>query len=364
MRSFLLFTVLLTACVNNDWANPAGDDAGSGNQNDASDTPDEDATVNDGDTPPREDADVGDLVDGDICGEQTEEVRLINLGDPPDLLIVLDRSSSMLVPPNLVGASKWRIMKDALNTVLYARELNIRFGFTAFPTDSTCGIASGVEIPIDLENASAISEWLDSHGPVGATPAHLALHEAAEFYRTIPRNEAGRYVLFATDGMPNCGGSPPDQEVETGAEVVAEVEALAAEGIHTFVLGFGGLMGLPTPVLNQSAQAGLEPRPDGPPYFYHANDAVSLQEALDTIAGGIIRPTCVYQLEEAPPDLENVTVLVNGEAVPRTMSNTDGWNYHPDDSTITFFGSYCDDITSGDVTSVNFLFGCPGPVLY
>jgi hypothetical protein len=31
--------------------------------------------------------------------------------------------------------------------------------------------------------------------------------------------------------------------------------------------------------------------------------------------------------------------------------------------TITFFGSYCEQIESGTVTEVSFVPGCPGPVV-
>src|SRR5688572_9416499 len=37
-------------------------------------------------------------IDAGICGAQSEEIGLVNLGDPPDLLIVLDRSGSMSSP--------------------------------------------------------------------------------------------------------------------------------------------------------------------------------------------------------------------------------------------------------------------------
>ena len=31
--------------------------------------------------------------------------------------------------------------------------------------------------------------------------------------------------------------------------------------------------------------------------------------------------------------------------------------------TITFFGTYCDQIQSGAVADVSFVYGCPGPVV-
>lgn len=298
------------------------------------------------------------------CGVQTEPIELINLGDPPDLLIVLDRSGSMMLPPNMMpGQSKWAIMKNALKQVLEAREANIRFGLLLFPSDNACAVNDAPDVGVDLYNADAIEQALNSTSPNGSTPAHFALQTALDYYESIPPNDAGQYVLFATDGIPNCGGNPPSDEVETKQETLDAVEALAAAGYHTFVLGFGGFLALDPDLLNQCAQAGQEPRPGGPPYFYHAEDAASLQAALDQIAGGIIVPSCSYALASQPPDPERVAVYFDGQVVPRDLNHNNGWDYHPDDSTITFFGSYCDQIQSGQVQEVTFLFGCPGPVI-
>ncbi len=303
--------------------------------------------------------------DAELCGAQTEEIEIINLGDPPDLLIVLDRSGSMMLAPGFppLGDSKWNIMKSSLQTVLSAREANIRFGLSVFPTDNECGVDPGARVGIQLHNAAPIMSYLNSTSPNGNTPAHFGLQEALAYFNTIPVNPAGRYVLFATDGIPNCGGSPPNVDIETPTETVAAVTALANAGIHTFVLGFGGIFGLDPQVLNDSAQAGLEPVPGGPPYFYQADDAASLQAVLDTIAGGIIVPSCSFELTSLPPVPDDVAVYFDGVAVPRNPSQQNGWDYHPDASTITFFGSYCDQLTSGQVGEVSFMFGCPGPVV-
>lgn len=308
------------------------------------------------------DATVGDDAN---CGAQTEEIALINLGDPPDLLIVLDRSGSMMLAPGFppLGASKWNIMKTSLGIVLPAREANIQFGLTVFPTDEDCGVDPGARVGIALNNATPILNWLNGSGPGGNTPAHFGLQEALAYYQSIPTNPAGQYVLFATDGIPNCGGSPPDVDITTDAETVQAVQDLASAGIHTFVLGFGGMLGLDPQVLNDAAQAGLEPKPGGPPHFYHADDAQGLQTALDTIAGGIIVPSCSYQLASPPPVPDDVTVYIDGVAVPRSPSHADGWDYYPDANTITFFGTYCDQVMAGTIASVSFIFGCPGPVV-
>jgi hypothetical protein len=241
-------------------------------------------------------------------------------------------------------------------------EDNIRFGLVEFPADDNCGVGpAGLRVNIDLNQAPEIASYFATRSPNGNTPADLGLAEALTYYNGIPVNPAGRYVLFATDGEPNCAGGDPDASGAT--QTVAAVSSLAAAGIKTYVLGFGSALFADDTVLNNSAIAGQVPRPMGPPHYYAANNATELQDVLDTIAGGIVVPSCSYALDSPPPDPNNVTVELNGVAVPRSTAHTNGWDYHPDANTITFFGTYCDQIESGAITDVSFSYGCPGPII-
>jgi len=300
--------------------------------------------------------------DAMTCGAQTEMIGVVNLGDPPDLLVVLDRSGSMQSPPSVfppVFTPKWTIMKQGLGTVASSQDQSIKFGLLEFPSDDNCAADSTPEVPIQLGAASAIAGYFAMRSPNGNTPAHVALGAALAHYNSIPVNSAGRYVLFATDGLPNCAGGDPD--VASNTETVNAVTALFNAGIPTYVLGFG-TFGLDTTVLNDAAVAGGKAKP-GATKFYEANNAADLDAALQQIAGGVIVPSCSYQLASAPPVPDDVTVTLNGATVPRSPGHTDGWDYYPDDGTITFFGSYCDQITSGSIADVSFVYGCPGPVI-
>jgi len=300
-------------------------------------------------------------IDGN-CGAQMQMIGVVNLGDPPDLLVVLDRSGSMTEPPPVfppVFDSKWTIMRNALNSITAMKDTAIKFGLLEFPSDQNCSADANAEVGIALGTHTAFAGYFGSRSPGGNTPAHFALQSALAYYQSIPVNTAGRYVIFATDGLPNCSGGDPN--VASDNETVAAVTALYMAGIPTYVLGFG-TFGQNTGVLNNAAVAGGKPKP-GSTKFYEANNANDLNMALQAIAGGIIVPSCTYQLASAPPDPNNVTVTVNGMVVPRSPSHTMGWDYYPNAMTITFFGSYCSQIQSGAITNVSFIYGCPGPVL-
>jgi len=339
MRKLLSFAALVAACG----PGPKHGNNGGG---------DDDASVDDA-APP---------VDDGTCGAQMEQIGVVNLGDPPDLLVVLDRSGSMADPPVTfppIFTPKWQLMRDALNTVAAAKDMNIRFGLLEFPSDDACAADANAGVPIGLNSAPAIATYFGGRSPGGSTPAHSALGSALAYYNSIPVNSAGRYVLFATDGLPNCLGGDPNADSST--DTVAAVTTLFNTGIKTFVLGFG-TFGLNTGVLNDAAVAGGEAQA-GNTKFYEASDPTQLNAALNAIVGGIIVPSCTFQLQSAPPDPNNVTVEINGMPVPRSTAHTNGWDYYPDMMTITFFGSYCAQIMGGAMTDVTFLYGCPGPII-
>jgi hypothetical protein len=296
------------------------------------------------------------------CGAQMQQIGVVNLGDPPDLLVVLDRSGSMSESPPVfppVFDTKWNIMKNALISISTQKDQNIKFGLLEFPSDQNCAADATAEVAIALGAHTPITSYFASRSPGGNTPAHIALGSALTYYQSLAVNPAGRYVLFATDGLPNCDGGDPN--AASDAATVAAVTALKNAGIPTYVLGFG-TFGLNTGVLNDAAVAGGKAK-SGTTKFYEANNANDLAMALQAIAGGIIVPSCTFQLASAPPDPMNVTVTINGMAVPRSPSHTNGWDYYPNAMTITFFGSYCSQIMMGATTNVEFIYGCPGPVL-
>jgi hypothetical protein len=300
-------------------------------------------------------------IDAPTCGAQMQMIGVVNLGDPPDLLVVLDRSGSMTSPPATFPptfTSKWQTMRTSLTSVVTSKQQQIKFGLLEFPSDDNCAAVATPKVNIGLGAAPGFNSYFSARSPNGNTPAHVGLTSALTYYNSLPVNTAGRYVLFATDGLPNCSGGNPDTASDT--ETVAAVTALFNAGIKTYVLGFGMFGG--GGILNQAAVAGGVPKA-GATKYYEATSAAELDMALQAIAGGIIVPSCSFQLQSAPPDPNNVTVTINGTPVPRSPSHGNGWDYHPNAMTITFFGTYCTQIMGGANTDVSFLYGCPGPII-
>jgi hypothetical protein len=164
-------------------------------------------------------------------------------------------------------------------------------------TNKSCQPA---EVPVmpDLGTGSTIATLLDpeTRRLCVSTPIALALEGAGTTLSSIAVPGRKQYVVLITDGGETCGG-----------DVVAATQALAASGIKTFVVGFGGLDGgsggVNVKLLNDAACAGMTATgfpspctssggayvataPSGPPVFFSAEDGTSLSAALGTITAG------------------------------------------------------------------------------
>ena len=136
-------------------------------------------------------------MDADVdatCGAQSQQIGIVNLGDPPDLLVVLDRSGSMVDPPITwppTFTSKWQIMSDALEQITMMKDQNIRFGLLEFPSDDNCAATATPKVPIGLGSAPAFASYFGSRMPGGNTPAYVALDAALTYFNSIQVNTAG-----------------------------------------------------------------------------------------------------------------------------------------------------------------------------
>ncbi len=292
------------------------------------------------------------------------------VGDPPDMLLMVDVSGSMCTPLGLIptGPTKLNIMKGALTTQVMAKDGRINFGLMLFPGRSDACAPGTVSVPIAPHNASAIDSSLSSLPDdllgcalvnSGATPTPPSVDAARAYFGTIPVNPVGRYALLATDGLPNCGAMQPDGSTAgTLDETVTALSALHAAGVTTYVVGFGLGFGSDPTALDRMATAG------GTSHAYSATSATELGTALDAIAAAIIPPSCTVSVGGTARDPMLFQVRFDGgDLIPRDTSHSRGWDYDSGTNTITFYGPECDAVQSGSVAHVQVDFGCPGPLI-
>jgi hypothetical protein len=306
--------------------------------------------------------DVGPGTGGMSCGQSSVPV----MPEPPDILIVQDKSLSMNMDStgancNTAGCSKWSQVSAAMNTVVMATEGTVNWGLIFFGSDNMCGVNTMPSVPIAANNYTAVSGAYAGNQPSSYTPTESAVNAAVAYMKTVT-DQNPKYLLLATDGLPNC--KPGDRTVtdDDSPGATTAVMNAAAAGFNTFVVGIGDTMGDAT--LNNFAMAGGEPQTgsaDGNS-FYEVNSTADLVTALTKIVG--IVASCTIPLTGVPTNLTNVAVSVddasgNPTKVPEDPSN--GWSYT--DTTmkaIQLNGSYCDSIKGGTYSNVQFVYSCDG----
>src|SRR5262249_44924715 len=136
------------------------------------------------------------------CGEQNFMLQRL----PPDLLIVQDKSGSMMDPPSSGGASKWTQMIGALNSALgMPAAQQARGGLVFFPSRIFCGTSTTPNVPVGPNTQSQIQAALNANSPGGATPTQAAERAATQYLLGLS-DPNPKFIVLATDGDPNCAG--------------------------------------------------------------------------------------------------------------------------------------------------------------
>jgi len=284
---------------------------------------------------------------------------------PPDLLLVFDRSGSMAADPatgrNCMPAatcpSKWNQAVAAVGMAVANSQTTIRWGLKLFSsTGNGCAVMPGAEVAIDLNTAPAITAALAGAGPNGSTPTTAAVTLGGDYLASLTTPNP-RFIVLVTDGQPTCANNNGNGDDSPAA--IAAVTAQAARGYGTFVIGVATANDpMAAATLTGMSTAGLHPRP-GTPNYYVVNNTAELVTALGNI--GTLVASCTFILATPPPDANNVVVVADGKIVPRGVLPTDdGWTYGAGMMSVTLGGSYCQDVMNNVVMNVEVLFGCGG----
>jgi hypothetical protein len=285
--------------------------------------------------------------DSDSDGDGCEAELFQSANVPANVLIVLDRSGSM--NQSLGGGTKWSVALDAIETFLDEFGTQARFGLMLYPgfnlscsEGMQCSTGTIVVDPAPM-TVAMIEEALDDAQTCSfGTPTAETL-ESLVGYPGLQDPTRANHVLLITDGESTCEDPVP---------IVTELRNQTPE-VKTFVLGFGG--GVDPDELEAMAQAGGTALP-GDPSYYQADDAASLDQALQSIGGEFL--SCTYTLNKPLDDPEQLYVLFDGIQVPRDPTQDHGWDYDAGTNRVTFFGAACDALQSGDVSDLQLVYGC------
>ena len=300
------------------------------------------------------------------CGSQTNSTTK----QPPDVLLVLDRSASMYYTiskdcfctaddatksgttngtlcTNITDcSSRWAAVQPAVASTLDSSK-DVNWGLKFFPTPnaSQCSVSSTMEVPIGPNSADAVKTQIQNATTSLSTPTAAALKAATAYLKTLTDSNP-KFILLATDGEPNCGGNPANINTVdlTGASSAAA--AAYAAGFPVYVIGIGPNLSN----LTQLAKSG------GTTDYYPVSSPQQLVDAFAAISKEVA--SCTFTLSTTPPDPNNVAVYLDKNLVNQDASN--GWSFGGGSKSIVLNGSTCDKVTSGTASVVQVLFGCPG----
>jgi len=297
------------------------------------------------------------------CGQS--DVPLVML--PPDVLIVQDKSLSMNDDSNDksctggCGAnSKWAQVSAAIENVVMATQATVNWGLKFFGNDSMCGVTAGATVDIAANNYGAIQTAFTGASPSSYTPTETAMNSATAYMMTL-KDPNPKYLLLATDGLPNCGpgASKVTNDDSTGAETA--VTSAKAAGFQTFVVGIATAAdAMATATLNQMALNGGVPQTGAATSYYAVSDTATLEAALNRILSGIV--SCTISLPPNPPANSTVGISVTtaGGDIAVASDPTNGWSYSADMKSILFNGTACSSLMNGTYSNIIFSYTCAG----
>jgi hypothetical protein len=309
--------------------------------------------------------DAGSPETGDSTTSCGEVVVSVAARVPADVLLVVDRSGSMYdsidrncscdptANPKVVCAdtsdcrTRWASLVTALDTALSSTPF-LHWGLKLFasPDAGSCAVTDGVEVPIGGDTITAIQTQIAATKPAGETPTAAAITAATAYLKTQV-DTSSKVILLATDGDPNCGGSPPSVYDADVAGATDAITTARDAGFLVYVIGIGSSVGN----LDAFARAG------GSGSYYPGQSPEEITHALASISKAA---TCTFALASLPPDPTAVAVYLDKEVVPQDASN--GWSFGANAQTVLLHGGFCDQALSDTASVVQVLFGCGQPL--
>lgn len=307
-------------------------------------------------------AGTGDTVDGaPVKNGECAQENFVVATKPADVLLVLDRSKSMIEHSVPGAATRWAAVVPALTSVITATDAVVSWGLELFPEGegSQCSpLSADIPAKIMPGNAATVTSVITSTMALGnGTPTGDAILKATAYLQS--RDTTNQFIVLATDGDPSCP-SGGDEALEYATDAIA---AAKAAGFPTYVIGVldPAKNKSSLPRLNAMAEAGGTARSDTPSgdKFYQAQSQDELKAALEAVTGRVV--TCVFDFKAPPPDPTNIAVKVNDAWISRDETGAEGWDYTgPEFLGLELHGDACQQIKDAREDKVDIIFGCKG----
>lgn len=315
-----------------------------------------------------------------LGSDSCEVLQLVTEPVIPEMMIVLDRSGSM------TEGGRWVPSVAAVRHVTEQLQSKLHFGLALFPDpdasgssgampmvdsisdcfaapdpracidqlntqnqgDSAAACAPGkIFVPVAQNSAAMISGVLDKTTPFGGTPTSETLEQILATYGSAePSPDAKphpKFVLLVTDGLPTCPAGNGSQTTQPDIDASnAAVEALATQGVRTYVIGYD--TSGPDNTMLASVLDGFALRGGtGDMMHRSVEDEQSLLDELTRITFAIA--SCSFELNSPPERADHVLVRLDGRQV--NLNEPDGFALLGD-RTVELRGQSCTRYREGN----------------
>lgn len=297
---------------------------------------------------------------------------------PAEVLLVVDRSTTMAETIASDGDTRWSAMLDGIGLATSANPGNEAFGLMFFPKPSEVGNcctmpaddqSPSIEVAPDVTAARAIASVLaDSDASGVGAPTARALIQAAN-YLSARTTSTSKYVVLISGSEPTCPGDALcDDATSTDDTRAKETVTQIAS-----VLGIKvGVVAIALPSSNNSLQpssrqqlfidlatlGGLRNTSQSQPAYYPAGTAPELETALDALATRMLSCTLALPTAVAWPD--SVALSIHGDWISQDTTHQEGWDYGDHGASIVLYGKACDEAKATQGAGpFQFIASCP-----
>jgi hypothetical protein len=271
--------------------------------------------------------------DDDDGAPACDKLNLTGAPQSPDILIVLDRSGSMVGLGDMrnMGKNRWVPSVSAVKKLTSSLTETVAFGLMLFPHPDPMAMGGGgglfgniigggmlpdtcqpgqIDVPVGINTADKIAAVLDMSMPdFGSTPTTASLMAARTALGencTADCKPTPKYILLVTDGQPTCGmGGTGQTTPEDIAATNAAIDDLTMDGVKTYVIGYDTAS-------DPDAAAAMDgfAMHGGTDKHYPVEDEATLIAELTRIAGALV--PCEFELNKDVPDPAYVRVEIDG----------------------------------------------------
>jgi hypothetical protein len=302
-------------------------------------------------------------------GKECSRQNFVLSSKPADVLLVLDRSKSMIqhtVPPN--GATRWDAVVPAVTSVISETDSSVSWGLKLFPEGegpecNPMSVTDALPAQIMPGNAATVNGIIMQTQALGnGTPTGDAILKATAYLQS--RGASNQFILLATDGDPSCPKDPDDEELAE-RHAISAIAAAKTAGFPTYVIGVLDPVEDKSkfPTLNAMAEAGGTALSDNPvaPKFFQAYSQVELTNALKAVTGQVA--SCLFEFQKRPPNEKNIGVQINGQWIEQDPTRAEGWEYTSEQYMgLELYGDACQQVKDATENKVDIIFGCDEPV--